>query len=57
MIFRMSVVFSKSYSRLKWMLPTFSVGSELSMYMSTSDMDRFCQNAIFCRNKQTNVLD
>ena len=42
----MRVVFWKSYSRLKWIWPTFSVGSELSMYMSTRDMERFCQKAI-----------
>ena len=53
MILRMRVVFWKSYSRLKWIWPTFSVGSELSMYMSTSDMERFCQNAI-CQN-ETNI--
>jgi len=51
MILRMRVVFWKSYSRLKWIWPTFSVGSELSMYMSTSDMERFCQNAICKRSK------
>jgi hypothetical protein len=42
----MSVVFWKSYSRLKWICPTFSEGSVLSMYMSTKEMDRFCRNAI-----------
>lgn len=46
MILRIRVVFWKSYSRLKWIWPTFSVGSELSMYMSTRDMERFCQKAI-----------
>lgn len=51
MILRTSVVLAKSYSRLKWIWPTFSVGSELSMYMSTSEMERFCQNAI-CRQKR-----
>ena len=49
MIFKMRVVFWKSYSRLKWICPTFSVGSELSMYMSTKDMERFCQKAICTR--------
>ncbi|GLG94022.1 Protein of unknown function [Gryllus bimaculatus] len=44
---RMSVVFWKSYSRLKWICPTFSTGSLLSMYMSTSEMERLCRNAIW----------
>lgn len=36
-----SVVFWKSYSNEKWICPTFSLGSELSMYMSTIDTLRF----------------
>lgn len=39
----MSVVFWKSYSNEKWICPTFSVGSEPSMYMSTIDTLRFCK--------------
>lgn len=41
--FRISVVFWKSYSNEKWICPTFSLGSELSMYMSTIDTLRFCK--------------
>lgn len=40
----MSVVFWKSYSNEKWICPTFSVASELSMYMSTIDTLRFCRD-------------
>jgi len=47
MMRRISVLFWKSYSRLKWIWPTFSLGSELSIYMSTKEMDLLCRNA-FC---------
>jgi len=47
MMRRISVLFWKSYSRLKWIWPTFSLGSELSIYMSTREMDLLCRNA-FC---------
>lgn len=45
-ILRMRVVFWKSYSSEKWIWPTFSDGSELSMYMSTKEIERFCKKAI-----------
>ena len=40
----------KLYSRLNWISPTFSVGSLVSMYMSTRDSDRFWKNAIWLVN-------
>lgn len=46
-ILSMRFVFWKSYSIEKCIWPTFSLGSELSMYMSTIDTLRFCRNAIF----------
>jgi hypothetical protein len=55
MMRRTSVVFWKSYSRLKWIWPTFSEGSELSMYMSTREIERFCRKAI-CRKQQNKAL-
>lgn len=45
-IFNMSVVAWKSYSNEKCICPTFSEGSELSMYISTNDIERFCRKAI-----------
>lgn len=38
----MSVVFWKSYSTQKCIWPTFSLGSELSIYISIIDALRFC---------------
>lgn len=52
MMRRMSVLFWKSYSRLKWIWPTFSLGSELSMYISTKEMDLLCRNA-FCNTHRS----
>lgn len=40
-IFSINVLFWKSYSTQKWIWPTFSVGSALSMYMSIIDVLRF----------------
>lgn len=46
MILKMRVISLKLYSIENWICPTFSVGSDVSIYMSTRLRDRFWKNAI-----------